>query len=169
MKTIALTQGKVALVDDEDYGNISSVKWCFGSGGYAIRNAGKLGRIRMHWEVAGNPAAGYVTDHINGNCLDNRRCNLRHVRQSENVKNRSKQINNTSGYKGVYLFKATGKWHAEIKADGVKIRLGAFVEKEDAAKAYDAASIKYHGDFSRPNLIIYETALSAAQLQAMTT
>jgi len=38
-----------------------------------------------HW-VIGLPPQGFVTDHINGDGLGNRRANLRHVTQSDNMK-----------------------------------------------------------------------------------
>jgi len=88
-------------------------------------------------------------DHRNGNGLDNRRANLRDSegKNQRNVGSRG----GTSLYKGVSWDKDTGKWRAQIKVDGRKIYLGLHVDELDAARAYDKASIKYHGVSGRPN------------------
>ena len=90
MKYIFLSQqGKnkdkyVAIVDDVDYQGLNHFRWCF-DGRYAQRRKdGKL--IRMHVEILGTPK-GLVTDHLNGNSLDNRRENLRVCTQKQNMQN----------------------------------------------------------------------------------
>ncbi len=151
MKLIPLTQGYSAIVDDEDFERLSAFKWCY-SEGYAVRNAGeKEGFIRMHWSVIGRPPAGFETDHRNNDGLDNQRHNLRHVTHQHNLMNKGPQSNNTSGYKGVYWHKAAGKWCAEIKAYGKRVRLGTFHVIEDAAIAYNEASKRLHGEFAKAN------------------
>lgn len=80
-KYITLTRGKKALVDDQNYERLKKHKWSAQPGRqtwYALRskynpNTGKTTTIKMHHAVAGNPPAGKVVDHINGNGLDNRR------------------------------------------------------------------------------------------------
>lgn len=90
-----------------------------------------------------------VVDHINGNTLDNRKCNLRICSQAENSRNAKIGKNNTSGYKGVYWDKFNNKWVAQIKINYKHKNLGRYLEKEDAYKAYCEAAIKYHGEFAR--------------------
>ena len=148
MKTILLTQGEVAIVDDEDFERLSVVKWCY-SEGYAVRNSGKGGLIKMHHLIIGKPPEGFVTDHRNTNGLDNQKENLRHITQAQNVMNKKAQSNNTSGFKGVYWHKAGQKWCAEIKAEGKRVRLGLFSDVQEAANAYNAASKRLHGEFGR--------------------
>lgn len=154
-KQIQLTQGMIALVDDADYDFLSQWKWFAhrdGNKWYAERNERHLfGRkiIKMHRAILGNTSK--ETDHINGNGLDNRRSNLRACSTSENGMNRSKQKNNTSGYKGVYLEKGKNKFKAQINVNNKKITLGRFDTAEQAAKAYDEAVKKYHGKFSKTN------------------
>lgn len=60
-------------------------------------------------------------------------------------------IHNTSGYRGIVLHKPSGLWQACISMHGKIHSLGYFKDKISAAKAYDKASIKYHGDHSRTN------------------
>lgn len=148
MKTIPLTQGHLAIVDDEDYDSLAAVNWCY-SEGYAVRNSGEGGHVKMHHLVIGRPPESFVTDHRNTNGLDNRKDNLRHITQAQNVMNKKAQRNNTSGFKGVYWHKAGQKWCAEINAAGKRVRLGLFTDKLAAAEAYNAASKRLHGEFGR--------------------
>lgn len=157
MKTIPLTKGKVALVDDADYGALSRFRWhTLQHGGgkfYAVRAGTTVGTkrrmITMHAHLAGTPA-GMVTDHVNGDSLDNRRSNLRVCTQSENLANRGKSKNNTSGYKGVTRDWRSIKnpWVAQIWKLNRRIHLGVFPTAEAAARAYDEAALKLHGEFA---------------------
>jgi hypothetical protein len=89
------------------------------------------------------PASGI--DHRNLDRADNRIDNLREATNSQNFGNTKKRVNNTSGYKGVYFDRRTGKWRAEI----ANVKLGRFLTKEAAAAAYeDAAKIRF-GSFAR--------------------
>jgi HNH endonuclease len=152
---IPLTQGKVALVDREDYEELIKYKWYAKRGGktfYAVRKSPldkkrKQCTIQMHRVIMNTPI-GMETDHINGNGLDNRRTNLRVCSRSENRCNVGKCSNNTSGYKGVSFFKANSKWHAMIMINCKQNNLGFFDTPELAYKAYCDACIKYHGEFA---------------------
>lgn len=86
-------------------------------------------------------------DHINGNKLDNRRCNLRLSTHLQNTKNRKSYENSTSEYVGVSWHKHASKWRAMIKSK----HLGYFDTQEDAAKAYDKAAKEIHGEFANLN------------------
>lgn len=160
MVEIQLTQGKVALVDDEDFERLSQFKWCAYTGGcnyYAMTNIrkkdGKRTSLQMHRFIMSVFDSKTIIDHINGNGLDNRKDNLRICTQAENTRNRSKSLNNTSGFKGVYWHKYDKKWHAQIIINYKKIHLGIFTCKIEAAQAYNQAAIKYHGEFAQLNQI----------------
>ena len=79
MKTIMLSQGKSAIVDDEDFESLSKYKWCFLCG-YAVRHSnkseGKKRLIFMHRQVIGAPDRRKVFQ-INKNRLDCRKENIR--------------------------------------------------------------------------------------------
>lgn len=155
-KSIPLTQGKFALVDDEDFEKLNQYKWRVHPKGYVYRTSnfilGKRHSIWMHREIMQTPV-GMQTDHINGDKLDNRRSNLRICNNVENLSNRPAQKNNTTGFKGVRRWFKGGKkpWVAFIGANNKQYNLGYYETPEDAARAYDEAAKKYHGKFARLN------------------
>jgi len=157
VKTIPLTQGKFALVDEADFEWLSQWTWHAHSRGYAARNSGlregKRRKILMHREIV-KPAEGLHTDHINGDRLDNRRVNLRVCTQAENNCNRLKRADNTSGFKGVYRHSDRNKprpWVAKIHGNRRYVHVGCYATPEEAARAYDEAALKLHGEFAQLN------------------
>ena len=151
MKTIPLTKGKSAIVDDEDFAALSKHKWCLNNKGYAVRGSGRATghkTIFMHRVLCATPQ-GMATDHINGNKLDNRRENLRACTNAENLANRGVPKNNRTGFKGVSFKKALGKYCARIKINYSEKHLGVFNTAEEAHAAYCAAAASIQGDFAR--------------------
>src|SRR3990167_8684300 len=133
MKKIELTKGQYALVDDKDFKVLSQHKWHCSFYGYAARrDSGKI--VYMHSVIL--PAQeGMRVDHINRNSLDNRRENLRVCTHRQNLWNRPKSENNTSGFKGVSWEKRRNKWRASICKNYKQYSLGEFFTKEEAALA----------------------------------
>lgn len=153
MKTIPLTRGLVAIVDDEDYERLNEFKWHANSEGYAVRavrnDVREQVRIRMHRSVQGISAIDIrCVDHINGNRVDNRKENLRVCTRAENQANRKAQRNNTSGFKGVHWVKRSQKWTAQIMTGGKSHSLGYFETAEAAYSAYKIACAELHGNFA---------------------
>lgn len=105
----------------------------------------------MHKIVLNNPHAKFV-DHINNNGLDNRKENVRLATRAQNNYNRKKYDNNSrSKYKGVSFKKKNRKWSAQIGLNNKMLFLGYFKKEIDAAKKYDKAARKYHGQFANLN------------------
>ena len=155
MIRIPLTQGQVALVDD-DCASLADLRWYAEKRErtfYATRNRPKVGGknvgiVRMHHFVL--PFLfGMEVDHINGNGLDNRRCNLRLAHHRNNQRNR--RPNRGRSLKGAYLDKRSGRWASHLCSNGHLKHLGTFATAEEAARAYDAAASKEYGEFARLN------------------
>lgn len=152
MKTIPLTQGREAIVDDDDFMPLLRYRWHFG-GRYARRaDYPNRNLIPMHRQVLSVPDDMDV-DHINGNGLDNRKSNLRICTTKENCSNRKINKNNKSGFKGISWSKKGGAWSASIGVNNKRLHLGYYKNKEDAARAYNHAAKILHGEFANLNKI----------------
>ncbi len=140
MKTIPLTQGKIAIVDDSDYEYLSQWKWHYNSG-YAER--GK--HIHMHRVVLGT---SQTVDHINGETLDNRRSNLRPINHSTNAMNMRKH-KGASKYKGVSF--SNGYWRVQIWKDNKKVFSVMTPNELWGAMIYDLNAPLLFGQYARLN------------------
>jgi hypothetical protein len=149
VKEISLTQGQVALVDDEDFERVNQYKWNANyhklqKQHYAergihicrINGKTKTKTIRMHRFIMDAPK-GKSVDHINHNTLDNRKENLRIVSHRENHQNRKNK--GASKYPGVCFDKRRGTWYARIRIGKRCNWLGSFDDEKDAARAYQNA------------------------------
>jgi hypothetical protein len=104
----------------------------------------------MHVVIIGK-VEGKMTDHRDGDGLNNQRHNLRHCTYAENARNRGATIKNKSGYKGVHWDKQRNKWYAKINRSGKTVFLGRFTDLIKAAKCYDKAARIYHREFAKLN------------------
>jgi hypothetical protein len=150
IRHIPLTRGLWAVVDAADYQWLSRYRWCVKSGRsgkfYAGRSEG--GRfIMMHRQIM-QPPPGMVVDHIDGNPLNNRRCNLRICTLAQNARNR-RPMPSTSGFVGVYPSRK--KWSARITYRGRVLNVGLFDDKVTAAKARDRKARELFGEFAYLN------------------
>ena len=155
-KLIPLTQGKFALVDDEDFERLSKFKWSASKkrdGGYmAVRHSPRPNRhtILMHRQIMNCPQ-GMDVDHIDHNQLDNRKAKLRICTHTQNLQNSLSHKGSKSRFKGVCWHKGSHKWQALIRTDSHRIHLGYFASEIEAAKTYDAVAIKYFREFASLN------------------
>ena len=148
-RKIKLTQGKYAIVDDEEFDKLNKFKWYYHNG-YAVRQI----RIPMTNFIV-VPTDNFIVDHKNGDRLDNRKENLRPVTNSQNAMNYGVPNNNTSGYRGVALDKRLWRkknWRARIVVGGKEIFLGYWSTKQGAALARKLAEKKYFGEYIRKDI-----------------
>lgn len=136
------------VIDRADIELVNHITWHLGSDRYVCGKDGKT--LQMH-RVIMNPGKGQIVDHINGDRTDNRRSNLRLCGMSENLWNSRFRDNNSSGYKGVSKHKRSGRWQAKITVRYKQHHLGLFDSAEEAAKAYDEASKRLHGEYGKGN------------------
>jgi hypothetical protein len=153
-RLIPLTRGQFAIVDADDYPSLSKYTW-FAEGTpknyYAVRkHKGKS--IKMHRQITKAPDH-LVVDHIDHSGLNNRKQDLRPCTFAQNCRNLRSTAKKTSKYKGVYWYKAQKKWAAQITANKKSHHLGYFSNQTAAARAYDKAARKFHGDFASLNFL----------------
>ena len=160
-RKIPLTQGKFAIVDPEDYQELSKYNWYAvrsPRGFYAVRTVfTKKARVvrktvGMHRVILNAPEGKFI-DHINHNGLDNRKSNLRICTIQQNIWNMRKQKSNcASKYKGVTWRKDIDKWQARVVCGGKVFSCGHFEDEKAAAAAYDKKAKELFGEFAAPNL-----------------
>lgn len=159
---IKLTQGFVAIVDDEDADLADQFMWRAVTSspykyGVTLVKQGKshksamMHRMIMERMLGRALIKGEVVDHINHNGRDNRRCNLRLANQSLNTANMRSTSRNTSGYKGVSWSRRSQKWFANIKFQGRSMYLGMYETKEAAARVYNTKALELFGEFAYIN------------------
>ena len=156
MKSVQLTMGKIAIIDDCD-SDLMSLNWRTNitkrtGNAYGVREIWNksdrytehLHRVILERKLGRKLQKNEVTDHIDGNGLNNIRDNLRVCTQSQNMTNTQKRVDNTSGYTGVYYNKAKKGYDAYINKNGKRYRLGRFKTIEEAITVRLTAKKKYH-------------------------
>ena len=158
MKQIPLTRGQIALVDDDDYEELSKYKWHANKGKctwYAYRQyrhsviKNKKGHskqvlVSMHRQII-KPPENKNIDHRDGNGINNQKHNLRICCHAENTRNQRRR---GVGYKGVYRTANNKRWLVVISVNGMIHRLGSFTCEKAAAKEYDKLAKLLHGEFA---------------------
>lgn len=141
--------------DLEDYDLIKDYCWYIDKDGYVCSNLNtenkKHKTILMHRLILGLTKREKEADHINHYTSDNRKSNLRPVTRSQNSMNKSEQINNTSGYKGVNYNNKDNYWYSFIWFNKKYIYLGSYNNKKDAIKVRLEAENKYFKEYEYKN------------------
>jgi hypothetical protein len=170
MPLIPLTRGQFAIVDDDDYAELSKFKWRAHWDDKRKRfNAARMiasetwpeakadGRRSQRHKICFmarsilSPPPGYEVDHTNLDTLDNRRSNLRLAQRRQNMMNRGKW-GSTCRFKGV--FRNGRQFGARIMVESNRRKwLGNFNTEIEAARAYNQAAKQHYGEFARLNPI----------------
>lgn len=161
MKTIPLTRGMVALVDDQDYEDLAKFRW------YAAKQTSRdkvlfYARRKVR-KIVGNQRQQAIlmhrcllicdgaVDHKDGDGLNNQRDNLRSATGTLNLANQRHRVGGSSKWKGVVWHKRCRKWQAQVFNGGDSHYLGLFAEEADAAQAYNFKAEELFGEFARSN------------------
>lgn len=136
-----------ALVDDEDFSELSQFKWYMTKTGYVARNrlSPEKGIEYLHRRLMNHPKG--LVDHANRDPLDNRRENLRTASRQENAANM--RVKARCGLKGVTAHPG-GRWRARITVKGRQLCLGLHATAEAAHQAYIKAAKEHFGAFASP-------------------
>jgi hypothetical protein len=146
------------IIDSEDLEIFKKYKWniCNKKGTLYILSFIKINGKRKtiyYSRVITNAPDNVIVDHIDGNTLDNRKCNLRFVNKKQNAQNMKSNKNSTSKYKGVSFDKQRKLWRVVLKVDMKQIYIGRFNLEKDAALAYNKSALQYFGEYARLNKI----------------
>lgn len=143
--TIVTSKGEKILVDNRKVPILTKHSWCLSKTGYAVANINKK-TVKMHRFLTECPP-GSVVDHINGNPLDNRLCNLRICSAKNNSRNKGLGQNNSSGVPGVSKL-PNGRWRVRIMVNRKEKFLGSYENFEEAVQAREEAELRYFGEYS---------------------
>jgi hypothetical protein len=159
MKEIKLTQGKVALVDDEDFEYLNQFKWYavwhrhtyYAMRHDSLRNGGK--QLQMHRIILGVTDPKILGEHQDHDGLNNQRYNLRSCTNQQNQMN-SNSLTGSSRFKGVSWDKYKKKWRATIIFNGRQYYLGLSLSELEMAEAYNRKAKELFGEFANLNNLI---------------
>lgn len=136
--------------DLEDYEKIKDICWSITKNGYLVGWENGV-CILFHRKIMGDKANFLDVDHINHNKLDNRKLNMRVCTRSQNLMNRTNEVDSYTGIKGVRYHKTNKRYGAFININKEQIKLGYYDNIEDAIKARKEAEEKYFGEYSYDN------------------
>lgn len=142
---IITKKNETILVDLDDFDKVKDFSWCVSSQGYAVANIGGIVR-KINWVIYPK-IKHFVQDHINGNKLDNRKCNLRNCTSHENSLNCGNTQNRVMP-KGIRKTKS-GKYNVRIMFNRKEHHLGNYDTLEKAIEVRKEAENKYFGDYAR--------------------
>lgn len=175
---VQLSQGKHALISDEDAERVLAHKWSYHGQGYACRGVHyyvdgkrKTHIVLLHRFIVDAPPTMDV-DHRNGDGLDCRRDNIRVATRVQNIANSGPRPGHASQYKGVQRRK-NGRWFASIVLSGKTRYLGTYDCEEEAARVYDVAALAAWGEFAYINFpgyrVHYLFSLAIQRVHAVPT
>lgn len=150
-----IVKGETVYIDKEDESLLHKYNWYIHKIGSYRRLVYDLKgkRLYFHRVLLEITDSNTIVDHINGNPLDNRRNNLRISNKSTNGMNRSKNKNNTTGYKGVVWYPKNKTFSAELMVNKIRYRKGGFKTAKEAAIKYNELAKEHHGEFAKLNEI----------------
>lgn len=152
MKLLSLSNSNlVVMVDNEDFERVNQFTW------FEVKTESSV-MIRSKISGKSRSLSSFIMttyemyDHKDRDPYNNQKDNLREADHSQNMCNRRKFKNSKSPYKGITRTRNKTKWQVQLQVDGNKMHFGNFISPIEAAKAYDKAARKYHGEFANVNV-----------------
>lgn len=108
---------------------------------------------RLAWLYMTGEWPPKMIDHKDTKKINTKWDNLRCATREQNYANKGLSNRNTSGFKGIYLHKHSGLWHATSMRNRKKLSLGYFTTPEEAAMAYAAFAKDFDGEFAHKSII----------------
>lgn len=144
------------IIDLDDVDKVKNIKWHVSNNrdkNFYVDTNMNIPEKRLHRLIMNCPKE-FIIDHINGNPLDNRKCNLRICTNQQNICNCDIPKNNKSGCKGVYWSKQYKVWIAQVTINNKTKRIGQSTNYEDAVKMRIEAAKKYYGEYANDEKFI---------------
>jgi hypothetical protein len=158
-RTVELTKGYVAIVSNRDYrrvmtagtwhANVSSKNKTIYAECSFRQTDGTWHQVKMHRFILSVTDSKVEVDHRDRNGLNNTRRNLRKATRSQNARNKSMQVNNTTGVSGVTWHKHRKKYQVNLGFQGKQLYFGLFGTLEEATRVVQSAKKKLHKSFAR--------------------
>lgn len=162
MKRVSVEFYDIAITDlVYDESSPSCLRWrktgepagCQDSNKYwLVRVGGRIGKLlrahRIVWYIQHGQLPDLL-DHRDTDPANNRIVNLRVATESQNRHNANRHVDNTSGYKGVYWDKRTGKWVVKVSLNYESHWGGRFTDKQEAIEVAKDLRNKLHREFAK--------------------
>jgi len=156
MKEIKLKDGYFVKVDDADFEWLSQFKWILHKQTNGLLRCIRYENqktISMSRAIMGVNDSKILVDHKDHDPLNNQRSNLRLCTKQQNNFNKLPAKNSSSKYLGVSWDKENKKWVSCIMFNRKHIKIGRFINEEDAAIAYNKKAAELFGEFANLNRV----------------
>lgn len=147
-------RGHTLLIDEDDLPILQQRKWKvtkIGQRFYVVAQVDKR-TTYLHRLIMNSPQ-GLVIDHINQNGLDNRKENLRCVKQRQNIINAGTFKSNSTGYRGVIVYRNGYRAQIMTRVNGRRFNISSYTLSDPimAAQIWDSVVSKLYGSTAYQN------------------
>ena len=140
-----------SIIDLEDFEKCKKKNWRFSNGYFVTGNGINRNKVILLHNFVKNTPIGFITDHKDGDGLNNKKNNLRNCKQSDNCYNKN-IIKSNSGFLGTSYNIKRKKYEPIISKEKQKYHLGRYSLLEEAVYArFIAENILFKNFRSKKN------------------